>query len=218
MRELTNELPKPLIKVAGKSLIDSVIDKISDFGVKNVVVNLCYQGEKLKSHLEERSDVKFDFSWEDEALETGGGVKHALPLLEQRPMFVLNSDPLWTEEGEKPILTRMAEAWNPETMDVLLMFVAKEDTYGNDGTGDYYIENGKPRRRDYAVENSAPYIYGGAQIIKPWMLKDFEENRFGLVKLFDKAQKEGRLACVIHKGKWFHVGTPEAIKIAEEYL
>ena len=213
MRSLTDELPKPLIKVKGRPLIDRIVDKIVAYGIKQGVVNVCYLGDMIKADLSERTDISLTFSEEEEALETGGGVKKALPLLGDKPFFVLNSDPLWTEE--RPSLADMARAFDETKHDILLLLWPKERVFGHDGKGDYYLENDLPRRRR-PDEDSAPYVYAGAQIIAPRIFADAPDGKFSLNLLYDKAQKTGRLAAVVGVGDWYHVGTPEALALAEE--
>ena len=214
MKHLTDALPKPLVRVAGKPLIDYVLDKAKAAGVSECVVNLCYLGEAIRSRLEKRTDMTFSFSVEEQALETGGGVKKALPLLGNEPFFVLNSDPLWTEPTE-PALERLKKAWDPETADAVLMLQPMARVFGHDGAGDYFIENGKPHRR-IAGETSAPYVFAGAQILCPRLFDGSPDGKFRLTELYDKAEKVGRLKCIVHDGDWFHVGTPEAAELAEK--
>ena len=213
MRSLTDETPKPLIKVKGRPLIDRIVDKIVAYGITQSVVNVCYLGEMIKADLSKREDITLTFSEEEEALETGGGVKKALPLLGDKPFFVINSDPLWTEE--RPSLADMAQAFDETKHDILLLLWPKERVFGHDGKGDYYLENGKPRRRR-PEEESAPYVYAGAQILNPWIFDDAPEGKFSLNLLYDKAEKAGRLGAVVGAGDWYHVGTPEALALAEE--
>lgn len=216
MRALTNETPKPMIRVCGKPLIDYVFDHLRAQGVSHIVVNLCYLGEMIRAHCLTRTDARFDFSTEEEALETGGGVKKALPLLNAPYFFVSNSDPLWTN-GKERALDRMEKAWDPDTMDALLLLVPKERAYGHDGTGDYFVIDGKPVRKQNP-QDEAPYIFAGVQILKTSLFDNSPDGKFRLVPLYDKAQAAGRLACVVHDGEWFHVGTPEALKTAQEKL
>ena len=214
MRALTDDLPKPLIQVRNKSLIDHVFDNIVRQNIRDIVVNLCYLGEKIRENCQKRKELNFSFSYEEEALETGGGVKKALPLLNAPSFFVINSDPLWTN-GETPALKRMAQAWNPDESDALLLLVPKEKAVGHDGSGDYFVYDGKPVRKTNPNEE-APYIFAGIQILSTSLFKDSPDGKFRLVPLYDKAQAAGRLSCVIHDGEWFHVGTPEALALAEE--
>ncbi len=215
MRSLTDECPKPLIKVSGRTLIDRVADKIAACGIKECVVNVCYLGELIKTNLKRRTDMHFIFSQEETALETGGGVKKALPLLGDRPFFVLNADPLWTEKT--PVLARMAQAFEEEKADILLLLWPMERTFGHTGKGDYYIENGRPRRKK-PQEETAPFVYAGAQILNPRIFDDTPQGKFSLNLLYDRAEKAGRLAAVIGEGEWYHVGTPEALAAAEDRL
>lgn len=216
MRSLTDETPKPLIKVKGRTLIDRIVDKIVAYGITQGVVNVCYLGDMIKSALSKRTDISLTFSEEEEALETGGGVKKALPFLGDKPFFVLNSDPLWTEE--RPSLKDMAEAFDESTTDILLLLWKTDRIFGHDGKGDYYrLEKGKPRRRR-PDEDSEPYVYAGAQILNPRIFNDAPDGKFSLNILYDKAEKAGRLAAVVGQGDWYHVGTPEALALAEQRL
>lgn len=215
MRSLTDETPKPLIKVLGRTLIDRVADKIAAHGITDCVVNVCYLGDRIKADLSKRADLRFAFSEEENALETGGGVKKALPLLGEKPFFVLNADPLWTEKT--PSLRRMAQAFDESRTDVLLLLWPVERVYGHDGKGDYFIENGRPRRKK-PEENAAPFVYAGAQILNPRIFDDAPDGKFSLNLLYDRAEKAGRLAAVAGEGDWYHVGTPEALALAEQRL
>lgn len=212
MRELTAKVPKPLIRVAEKPLIDHVLGRVEDAGVKKCVVNLCYKADMLKKHLEQKQETNIVFSQEEKALNTGGGVKKALPLLGDDPFYVINSDPIWTEPTS-PVLDQLSSAFDEAETDVVIMLQPKAKTHGHEGAGDYFIENMRPRRRK-ANEKQAPFIYAGAQIISPSVFELIEEDEFSLVKIFDIAQSKGRLGCIVHDGEWFHVGTPEALAIA----
>jgi MurNAc alpha-1-phosphate uridylyltransferase len=212
MRELTNTMPKPLVEVSGKALIDHVLQRVIDANIKKCIVNLCYKGDMIRSHLMKQDDIEIVFSKEEKALNTGGGVKNALSLLGDKPFYVLNSDPIWTEPTS-PVLNQLSSAFDPAQMDVIIMLQPIDKTHGHDGDGDYYIENMNPRRKKQG-EKGAPFIYAGAQIISPSVFDAIEEDEFSLVKIFDIAEKKGRLGCIVHDGQWFHVGTPEAVAIA----
>ena len=215
MRSLTDKTPKPLIKVSGRTLIDRMADKVVAYGIKDCVVNVCYLGDQIKENLIKRTDISFTFSTEEDALETGGGVKKALPLLGTAPFFVLNADPLWTEETSS--LQRMAEAFDEKNTDILLLLWPVEHIYGHDGCGDYFMENGRPRRKK-TEETKAPFVYAGAQILNPRIFDQAPDGKFSLNLLYNTAEKEGRLAAVIGDGDWYHVGTPEALALAEQRL
>lgn len=218
MLHLTEDKPKPLVSVAGKCLIDYNVEHIKAAGIKDCVVNLCYKGEMIREHLTARGGMNFIFSEEEEALETGGGIKHALPKMKRAPFVVINSDALWSDEGVPPLLPEMIKRWNGEKYDMMLMFQPLENAYGVGQNGDYALdENGCPQRRCDAV-TKAPYLYGGVMICHPRVFDDEPEGCYRLVEIFDRLQKAGRLGYYIHQGKWFHVGDPEATKVAEDYF
>ena len=217
MLHLTDDKPKPLVEVAGKALIDYNIEHIKNAGIKECVVNLCYKGEMIKNHLVARHDIKFIFSEEDEALETGGGIKHALPKMKREPFLVINSDALWADDNKKSLLHEMISAWNGDQFDMMLMLQPLDKAFGVKANGDYSIINGQPvRRRD--AETKAPYLYGGVLICHPRVFDNEPEGKYWLIDIFDRLQKEGRLGYYIHNDKWFHVGDPEATQIAETYF
>lgn len=217
MQHLTDDKPKPLVKVAGKSLIDYNIDHIKSVGIKDCIVNLCYKGEMIRSHLLERNDLNFIFSEEEEALETGGGIKHALPKMNRSPFLVINSDALWADESNSKLLEDMIKAWDGNKYDIMLMLQPVVKAFGVSAKGDYSIIDGKPvRRKD--KETLAPYLYGGVLICHPRVFDNEPEGRYWLIDIFDRLQAEGRLGYFIHDDKWFHVGDPEATKIAEDYF
>lgn len=217
MRQLSEEKPKPLIKVHNKPLIDYVVDRLVAYGIKQIVVNTCYKGDMIKENLNKRLDINITYSDEETALETGGGIKKALPLLlpfGEDGFFVLAADPLW-DEPTMPLLSRMADAWDPEKMDILLAVVPRSQSVGDKGDRGYFIENGK-LRRVRPDEGMVDYLYISAQIVHPRIFKEAPDGAFSMLELFDKAQSEGRLAYVIHDGTWYHVGTPEALAQTEE--
>lgn len=217
MLHLTDDKPKPLVEVAGKALIDYNIEHIKNAGIKECVVNLCYKGEMIKNHLVARHDIKFIFSEEDEALETGGGIKHALPKMKREPFLVINSDALWADDKGRSLLHEMISAWNGDNFDMMLMLQPLDKAFGVKANGDYSIINGQPvRRRD--AETKAPYLYGGVLICHPRVFDNEPEGKYWLIDIFDRLQKEGRLGYYIHNDKWFHVGDPEATQIAETYF
>ena len=213
MRPLTDRKPKPLVEVAGKPLIDHVLDRLEDAGVENAVVNIHYLAEMMAFHLAARKKPYIMFSDErGMLLGTGGAVVKALPLIGDAPFFHLNSDTVWIEQG-KPNLNRLAEAFNPRAMDALLL-LAPTTSIGYDGFGDFFMgEDGRLRRRhDREV---APFVYAGAAIFTPPLFAGAPEGEFSLNVLFDRAIEEGRLHGLKLFGLWMHVGTPDAIGPAE---
>lgn len=226
MRPLTDDRPKPMIEVAGHTLIDRALDRLAQAGVKRAVVNLHYLADRLEAHLKSRREARPEapgilFSDErSELLDTGGGVKKALALLGEEAFFVLNSDMMWTDGGQDT-LARMAAAWRADTMDALMLMVPRDMATGYRGNGDFEMDDdGRLKRRG---ENSAaPYLYGGMQILHPRIFAGLPGSvvatAFSLNRAWDRALAAGRLFGIAHQGHWMHVGTPEAVQEAEDLL
>jgi MurNAc alpha-1-phosphate uridylyltransferase len=217
MRPLTEKTPKPLLTLGGRSLVERILDRLVESGVEEAVVNLHYLGEQLEKKLSKRKDIKVTFSWEkEEVLETGGGIKKALPLLGDEPFFAINGDVLWLN-GLKPALQRLAEKWDPETMDLLLLMHPTAYALGYEGPGDFMMDPlGRLERRDQ--RQISPFVFTGVEIVKPEIFENTPEGPFSMNLLFDRAQKAGRLYGLRHDGEWFHLGTPPDLKRAEAQL
>lgn len=212
MGTLTKSTPKPMIKISNKPLIDYALDLVNAANVKTTVVNLHYLPEQIERHLA-NTQVQTLRETPD-ILETGGGLKNALPLLGNDPVFTLNSDAIWT--GSNP-LTLLREHWNPETMDGLLALIPLENAQEYTGTGDFFCEQDGPLRRR-GKSKKAPYVFSGAQIIKTDMLQTIEKTSFSLNILWDEMLKNNRLHGVVHNGGWVDVGHPNGIITAENEL
>ena len=214
MRPLTDSTPKPLIPVAGHSMLDRAMARLGEHGVDDVVVNVHYLGEQIARHLDGRARIVKEGS----LLETGGSVKNALPLLGDGPFFVLNGDGLW-QDGRIPMLTRMEAAWDPVRMDALLLLHPFDKTIGREGRdrGDYFLgSDGRARHRGDA--DRAPYFFASVSICDSRLFKDSPDDPFSLLKLWNRAEAVGRLHGLVHDGQWFHVGTPQALADAERAL
>ena len=216
MRPITNTIPKPLIKVAGKALIDYIFGYCVAGGVDHTVVNVHYLAEKIEAHGATVSKPRIIISDErQKLLDSGGGVKKALPHLGKDSFFILNADAIWLE-GAEPSLNRLRAHWNPETMDVLLLLASSSDATGWSGRGDFMMAADGHLRRPEKVENT-PHVYAGAGIWKRELFKDRAEI-FSLNKIFDEAIQRHRLHGLTLNSLWMHVGTPEAIPEAEAAL
>ncbi|MDF2232496.1 nucleotidyltransferase family protein [Albimonas sp. CAU 1670] len=219
MGELTRTTPKPLLPVGGRPLIDHALDRAAEGGAREAVVNLHHLGEQIRAHLGGRTRPRVAFSDESEALlDTGGGVRKARPLLGEAPVYVLNSDAIWT--GAAPLPT-LAGAWDGARMDALLHFVRREDAIAYTRAGDFFLEDvaggvGRPVRRGAAA--SAPYIYASAQIIRPAAFDGFPDGPFSTNLVWDRLLEAGRLFAVVHEGAWVDVGTQEGLAAAEALL
>jgi MurNAc alpha-1-phosphate uridylyltransferase len=214
MRPLTENLPKPLVPVAGKPLIDHVLDRLAAAKVERAVVNIHHFAEALRRHLASRTHPQIIISDERGALlGTGGGVTKALPLLDDAPFFHINSDTIWIE-GARPNLTRLAEAFEPATMDALLLLAPTAGSTGYGGCGDYSMTaDGHLHRRGERA--TAPFVYAGAAILSPTLFAQAPAGEFALTLLFDRASAAGRLFGLPLDGRWMHVGTPDAVAAAE---
>ncbi len=214
MRPLTATLPKPLVKVAGKALIDYVLDRLADAGVERAVVNVHYLAEQIERHLAQRTRPKIMISDERGLLlGTGGGVVKALPVLGGEPFFHINSDTIWID-GATPNLRRLAEAFDLAGMDALLLLAPATGSIGYSGRGDFFMA-GHGRLRDRSKDDQAPYVYAGAAVLAPALFKGAPAGEFSLTELFVRAAGQGRLHGLPLDGRWMHVGTPDAIAAAE---
>jgi N-acetyl-alpha-D-muramate 1-phosphate uridylyltransferase len=217
MRPLTDAMPKPLVAVGGKPLINHVLDHLAAVGVETAVVNVHHFADQIEQHLKPRRAPKIVISDErDAVLGTGGGVVKALPLIGAAPFFVLNSDTLWID-GVKPNLERLAAAFQPATMDALLMLAPTATSVGYGGRGDFAMApDGKLRRRP--EREVVPFVYAGIAILSPALFQDAPPGAFALTALFDRAIEQERLYGLRLEGVWMHVGTPDAVAAAEHAI
>jgi MurNAc alpha-1-phosphate uridylyltransferase len=208
MGALTATRPKPLIEVAGKALLDHALALAEDAGAAPVVVNLHYLGGQIREHLKHRAGVRFSDEG-DRILETGGGLRRALPLLGHGPVLTLNSDAVW--RGLNP-LAALAAAFDPGRMDALVSLVAQEGAIGHRGAGDFSLSPGG------AITRGGPWVYTGAQIIRPEALEGIADEVFSMNLVWDRLIAKGRLSGLIHGGQWCDVGQPQSIALAEAVL
>ncbi len=218
MRPLTATKPKPLIEVAGQSLLDHVLERLRGSGVKKAVVNVHYLAESVEAHLGSRPHgLEIAISDERECLlETGGGLVKAAPLITSDPFLAVNSDNLWVD-GPADTLRLLASQWDGERMDALLLLVPLARAQGHKGIGDFHMErSGRLRRRHRS--HVAPFVYTGVQMCSKRLLRDAPEGPFSTNILWDRAIEEGRCFGAVHQGLWFDVGTPGAIPTTEAAL
>lgn len=214
MRPLTATTPKPLIEVAGRSLIDHGLDRLEAAGVEEVVVNVHYLADLVEVHVGRRVVPKAVISDERaKLLDTGGGILKVIDRFGGEPFYLMNSDSFWIE-GVRANLRLLAESWDEARMDGLLLLSSTVPAVGYDGRGDFLLDSlGRlTRRRPPAI---APFAYAGAAILHPRLFRDAPDGPFSLNRLFDAAMAEGRLFGVRMEGVWLHVGTPEAVRDAE---
>lgn len=207
MRPLTTTRPKPLVEVAGKPLLDHALEIADSAGIETIVANVHYLADQLVQHLAPRRVTVSDER--ERVLETGGGLRHALPLLGENPVFTLNSDSVWT--GENP-LSQLRARWDPERMDALLLLVPRRNARGHAGSGDFILGN------EGRLARGPGLVYSGAQIIKTEGLAAISEDVFSLNRLWDRMLSDGRLFGTEHRGGWCDVGDPEGLAAAEAML
>ena len=217
MRGHNDKLPKPLVQVAGKALIDYALDRLAEAGVEQVVVNVHHMADALEAHLAKRKRPRLVISDErQELMGTGGGVVKALPHLGDAPFFSMNSDTLWID-GVQPNLQRLAEAFDPAEMDALLLLAPTTTSIGYEARGDFSMSaDGRLRRRP--EREVVPFAYASAAVLSPALFKDAPKGVFPLTALFDRAAEQGRLHGLRIDGIWMHVGTPDAVAAAEAAL
>jgi MurNAc alpha-1-phosphate uridylyltransferase len=217
MLPITESVPKPLVKVAGKTLIDHVLDRLAAEGVETAVVNVHHLADQIEAHLRTRTAPRIVISDERSLLlDQGGGIRKALPHLGTEPFLVANTDAFWIE-GPMSNLARLAQAWNPETMDAILLLASTTASIGVDWPGDFQMDS-QGRLTKRPETDVAPFVYSGVGILKPDVFAQESRTVFGLAPfLFDSASRR-RLFGVRLEGLWLHVGTPGAIAAAEEAI
>ena len=217
LRPVTDTLPKPLVKIGGKAMIDWGLDTLEAAGVTKAVVNVHYLADQIHAHLAARALPRIVFSDEREALlESGGGIVNALPLLGAEPIFLINSDTFWLED-EGSNLSRLAEMFHSESMDILLLLVRPEQATGYEGKGDFDMDMSNRLRRPLPDE-TVPFVYAGAAVIHPRVFNGAASEPHSLNRQFNKALADGRLFGMPMQGQWLTVGTPDAIPAAEEVV
>lgn len=217
MRPLTDALPKPMVRLAGKPLVDHVLDRLNDAGIRRAVVNVHYLADRLEAHLAMRHTPEIVISDERGVLlDTGGGVVRALPLLGEEPFLIHNSDSVWIE-GVGSNIGRLIAAWDDRRMDALMLVALGARSLGYDGDGDFDMAaDGRLQRR--AKGATAPLVFAGVSIAHPRLFAGAPKGAFSLNDPWDRAIASGRLFGVRLEGLWMHVGTPEALSEAERIV
>jgi MurNAc alpha-1-phosphate uridylyltransferase len=217
MRPLTETRPKPLVRVAGRALIDYSLDALAAAGVAKAVVNVHYLADALETHLAERDGAPAITISDERAqlLETGGGMVKAAPLLPD-PFFAVNSDNIWLD-GPRDAFRELSAAWQPERMDCLMLLVGHARSFNYRGKGDFHLDPlGRiTRRRPGRI---APFVWTGIQLVSHRLLHEAPEGPFSTNLLWQRAIDEGRLYGISHTGLWFEVGEPGAIPLTEVAL
>lgn len=214
MKPLTDTLPKPLVTLRGRALLDYVFDHLKAAGLSRGVVNLHHHADVLQNFLLSRSDLVLVPSYEEVLLETGGGVKKALPLLGEDPFYMINGDAFWTDGPSEKTLLALAKAFDSKQMDILLLVIPLERMVLTEGVGDYdLLPDGRLRR---SLDKTGKFMFTGLRICHPRALRDTPEGPFSFLQVMDRAEREGRLFGLVHDGIWHHISTPEDLRRVEE--
>ncbi len=215
MRPLTDTTPKPLVPLAGRALLDHVLDRLADAGIARAVVNVHYLADRIERHLAGRTRPAIVMSDERDALlDTGGGIARALPLLGDTPFLVHNSDTVWIEHGVRN-LDRLIETWDTARMDCLMLLAPTTGSLGYDGRGDFDRDGASGRLTRRRPGETAAYVFAGVSIVDPGLFAALGPGAFSMNVAWDRALAVGRLQGLVIEGEWMHVGTPEALREAE---
>lgn len=213
MRPLTNTLPKPLISVAGKSMLERTFEHLKENGISKIVVNTHYLAPLIEDAVKILHPETL-ISHEEILLETGGGIKKALPLLGEGPFFTLNGDSVWSHAQS---LQAMEKVWDADHMDALLLLIPREKAHGYEGRGDFFL-SAEGRLTRLGDAPSAPYVYIGVQLVSPCLFKAAPNGSFSLNVLWNEVLQKGRLYGLVHQGEWFHISTPEDLQKYEPMI
>jgi MurNAc alpha-1-phosphate uridylyltransferase len=215
LRPITNDRPKALVTVQGRTLLDRALDHLVSVGVKRVVVNTHHKAEMIERHLASRETPAITISHEPVLLDTGGGIANALPHLGE-PFFAVNSDAVWLN-GRVPALTRLARSFDPKRHDCALLMQETVPAVGYEGRGDFFLDQlGMPRRRR---ENEVvPFLFAGVQLLSHRLFKGESVEPFSMNRLWDKAIETGRIVAIVHDGTWYDVGTVTGLAATESRL
>lgn len=218
MAPASKTLPKPLVVLDGRTLIDRVLDRLATAGITKAVVNVHHKADQIEAQLKSRTAPKITISDERDALlDTGGGVKKALPLLGRKAFIVHNSDSVWIE-GVGANLTGLIEAWDDDRMDCLLLLALASGSVGYQGRGDFVFESDGRIGRRKSEQQIVPFAFTGVSIAHPRLFDGSPDGKFSMNRVWDQAIERGRAFGLRMEGIWMHVGTPEALAQAEQAL
>ncbi|MDE2577367.1 MAG: nucleotidyltransferase family protein [Hyphomicrobiales bacterium] len=216
MRPITDTMPKPLVRIDGKTMLDHMLDRLAEAHIPRAIVNVHYHGAQIVDHLRGRKNPQIVISDEtDKLLDQGGGIKKVLPLLGPAPFFICNTDAVWLER--RPAMPAMIAQWRPQDMDILLLVADRVGSVGVDWPGDFHMDDAGrlTKRRD---NETSDFVYAGVGIVKPQLFAHVEEDVFKLAPFFFEAARSGRLHGCRLDGLWLHVGAPQAIADAERAI
>lgn len=213
LRPHTDTMPKPMVPIAGTSIIMRTIEKLRGAGVKKIIVNTHHLADVIESHLAQIQDPQIIISREEELLDTGGGVKHALHHFGDAPFFIVNGDALWDEVEGENVFSKLSALWNDATMDVLLFLEPKSKMAESQFVGDYHLMPDGAAIR--AKDKAGTHMFAGVRLAHPRIFQDAPDSAFSFLHLMDAAENAGRLYAMPHNGAWYHISTPEDLEDAD---
>ncbi len=216
MRPLTDTMPKPMVNVNGKPMVDHVLDSFTAHGMTRAVINTHYLGDVLKDHLNSRKDITISLSHENEILDTGGGIVNARHLLKDDAFYVSSGDSYLQDGQGKPALSRMEDAWDAGKMDILILLQPVKNMILTHGVGDYDLD--KDGRAIRSLDQNGAYMFTSLRINAPPIFDDAPSGPFSYLQLLDQAQARGRLYGIVHKGDWHHISTPDDVTRVNDAL
>ena len=222
LKPITDTIPKPMVTVKNRPLIDHTLDKFIDHGVEEVIVNTHYLREVLKSHLSQRTDIQIHISPENDVLETGGGIILALerfPDFRNTPFFVLSGDMIWEDPKNEPtILQRLEDHWDDSIMDILIALQDINIMEANNGIGDYDVKNQPFGLTKRSIPKKGQYMFANIRINHPRIFENESLRKFSFLELLDQAEQNQKLYGLVHKGSWHHISTPNDLKMVRNHF
>ena len=216
LRPYTDDKPKPMVEIDGKPILHYIVEKIKEFGIKNITMNLFYLGDRIEKYFKGSTNPRIHFSHENILLDTGGGVKKALRNMQGEPFFLINGDAFWQDIPAISALEQLARDWNPDIMDMLLLLQPVKEMTITQGVGDYNFQENNHITR--TADQSGSHMFTGIRIVHPRIFDDTPEGAFSFLHCMDKAQEAGRLYGVSYEGQWHHISTPKDLESVNELL
>lgn len=214
LRPYTDTIPKPMVEIAGSSIIKRIIEKLAVEDVTEIIVNTHHLADVMEAHLAEVKTPRITISRETELLESGGAVKKALLHFGDTPFFIINGDALWDEEENTTALKKLAKAWDGSKMDILLLLQPIDKHHLTDFVGDYHLASDGMATRSH--DKNGQYMFAGIRIAHPRIFEESPDGAFSFLELMDKAESKNRLYAVPHDGNWYHISTPEDLESVNE--
>jgi MurNAc alpha-1-phosphate uridylyltransferase len=216
LRPHTDHIPKPMVSVGGKPMIDHALGKLSAAGIKRCIINTHYKADILHNHLKSRKNPDVMFSHEPEILDTGGGLKRALHHFKKRPYLAISGDSVWEDSPTEQSLQTIINAWDGDKMDILILLQPVQTMTYTKGVGDYSFNTGSAGKITRSLTQTGTHMFTSIRIHHPKIFQNAPDTAFSYLELLDRAEQNGRLYGVEHKAIWHHISTPDDLKNVRE--